>query len=146
MLAIIVAFVLLVVAVWFVVRLANNNDDDTIGDATRNVISLDENALEEDEQSEEPSVTEETSADEQDVNEMVDGSTIEDEVQVDGGEQRNLQDVANEEDAVERADGQVLSTNTDELPNTGGGLGLLAVLPIVLYVGSRRLTRSHRRS
>lgn len=176
--AIIVALVLLVVAVWFVVRLASEDDNATIGDATRNVISLDENTLEDnqsnndqDQNTEQPA--EDTSSDQQPTDNQTDDQTEnqnneQNNDQADQNDQNDQQDQADQGDQGHQGDqsdevavasnddtdaesttpqtgGQVLSTNTDELPTTGGELGLLVFLPLLTYFGSKRLLRSQRR-
>ena len=108
-LAIIAAFLVLVLAIWFVVRLASDDDTATVNTDTETVAAVDESVN--------------TSDDvEGAINSGIDAVTIDESAQgvtIDDLAASGIDTAAGAEGGVE-AGGQVLATNTEQtLPNTG---------------------------
>ncbi len=155
--AIVVAFALLVAAVWFVVRLASDNDD-TIGDGTRNSIALEDTKLDDNNDSEETPAEDTNDTDEDTSPDTSNGQaeTPTDDGADDNNTGTDTTDAPDDEEdtpavtpntggsAAADTEGHVLSTNTDALPSTGASLGWLMVLPVVAYGAARAVLSAKR--
>jgi hypothetical protein len=124
--AIIIAFALLVLAIWFVVRLATDNKDSgTLGDTTTSTIDRD------------ISINPTTPDTESQNGQVAGSSTTSDVPAADGEENGQTLSTSTDTDPNYNSSGNVAGTTTEVLPDTGANPAILLIAPLAVFMVSK---------